>query len=340
MRRGESGKASRAHRPLTPGRDASDQGSEWVRNHSRPELARAISASQLYGNAKSAKLDCFSVEFSKNVAIVQRITGRGALAENPDLMMLEVLGWAGFEARQPQLRGGVVSSELPRRRVPAWTSLLLCCTLLLAACGSREQSRYRMTVDIETPAGVRSGSAVREVERYTPPNIPMLGEDRGGISVKGEAVSIDLTPKETIFALLTSENGDSDYAATLPDRALRSAIMPEDPRVLRNAQSAELWPNAPRTYRFANADRLPIFVRFRDIKDPLSLEVIKPEEFSQKLGSGYRLVRVRIELTEDPVTNNLKNKLNWIDDIKKYRSVKNNPFTTKLPREISGLRRD
>lgn len=232
-----------------------------------------------------------------------------------------------------------MSSVLPRRLLPAWMPLLLCCALLLAACGSREQNRYRMTVDIETPAGIRSGSAVREVERYTPPNIPMLGEDRGGVSVKGEAVSIDLSPKQTIFALLTSENGDSDYAANLPDRALRSAIMPEDPRELRNARSAELWPTAPRTYRFANADKLPMFVRFRDIGDPLSLEVIKAGEFSQKLGSGYRLVRVRIELTEAPVTRNLKKKLTWMDDIKRYRSVKSNTFTAKLPREISGLSR-
>lgn len=60
--------------------------------------------------------------------------------------------------------------------------------LLVTGCGSTEKFRYKMTVEVETPQGIKTGDAVREVTHSTPPPIPMLGESRPTWSVAGEAV--------------------------------------------------------------------------------------------------------------------------------------------------------
>lgn len=60
--------------------------------------------------------------------------------------------------------------------------------LLVTGCGSTEKLRYKMTVEVETPQGIKTGDAVREVTHSTPPPIPMLGESRPTWSVAGEAV--------------------------------------------------------------------------------------------------------------------------------------------------------
>jgi hypothetical protein len=68
-----------------------------------------ITASPLYGNAKSAKLDRFSIELLNKVAIIQRIVGRGALAEIPETMMLRASDKAAF--RRASSRESFLSAD-------------------------------------------------------------------------------------------------------------------------------------------------------------------------------------------------------------------------------------
>ncbi|WP_144243874.1 hypothetical protein [Sphingopyxis sp. MWB1] len=66
--------------------------------------------------------------------------------------------------------------------------------------------RYRLTAEVETPAGVRTGSSVIETIW-----------DRGlsGATVRGEAVAVDLPNGQTLFVLLrTADN--PDWAAGVP----------------------------------------------------------------------------------------------------------------------------
>src|SRR5688572_22804894 len=80
----------------------------------------------------------------------------------------------------------------------------------------RNTVRYRMTVEVETPEGLRTGSAVREVTlndgkswNWLPP-FAWFGEQRPQWRLKGEAVAVDLPSGQTLFVLLRSENGLSD----------------------------------------------------------------------------------------------------------------------------------
>ena len=68
----------------------------------KPEQLRewaAIFTPQLYGNAKSAKLDRFLVELLSKVAIIQGIGGRSA-----SKTMMKTLDKAGFQAHRRQAK--------------------------------------------------------------------------------------------------------------------------------------------------------------------------------------------------------------------------------------------
>jgi len=64
--------------------------------------------------------------------------------------------------------------------------------------------RYRVTVEIETPEGIKSGSAVRELSVGTPLiNLPDAGNPG---RIRGEAVVIDLGVIGKVFSLLPSQS--------------------------------------------------------------------------------------------------------------------------------------
>jgi hypothetical protein len=171
---------------------------------------------------------------------------------------------------------------------------------LLAACGSTERVRYKMTVEVETPQGLRTGFAVRESLYRTPPNIPMLGEDRGGVRVKGEAVAVDLPDGQTLFALLSAAKQDFDFAARIPDRFLGYG-KGAGPRLSR----ATLWPSA-------DESRVPLLVRFRDIADPTSIEKVEPHDLSKTFGPGIRLKSISVEICRFcDVTSGIEQRFAW-----------------------------
>jgi hypothetical protein len=72
--------------------------------------------------------------------------------------------------------------------------------LAVGACGEilPEKYRFRLTVEVVTPQGVRQGSNVYEI--WANPSIP--GSQRRIWGESGEAVAVDLPNGKTLFALL------------------------------------------------------------------------------------------------------------------------------------------
>ncbi len=175
-------------------------------------------------------------------------------------------------------------------------------SFLLSSCGSSERTRYKMTVEVETPQGLVSGYAVREIVRTTPPSIPMLGEDRGSVKVRGEAVAVDLPDGQTLFALLLSSTGGSDNAGFDIWSMLRQL----------DCDVIELWPNAARINAPIVLDPLPMLVRFRDIDDPTSVEQVDPADVAETLGEGYALKSIEISIADDRVTLEIEKRLEWL----------------------------
>ena len=175
---------------------------------------------------------------------------------------------------------------------------------------------YRMTVVIETPEGVKSGSSVRQISYHTEPHLGDVGGTYYSVS-KGDAVMVDLGPRGIVFALLRGQNGDEDYAHSV---------------ALSAFPSKELTPAG--TKIALNSDAYPLFATFSRLSDPKTLQVIDPradqlrkfgkdrgrKTFAEAFGDGVILKEISIEATTDPVTSTIEYKLPWLSQLSGYIS--------------------
>ncbi len=182
--------------------------------------------------------------------------------------------------------------------------LLIFCLLVVTGNYQWGSWNYRITVEIETPEGIKTGSAVRNV--YISKSPALFGENNDGnrIEVTGESVVIDLGERGHVFSLI---GGTSYYELLKAFPELRSGSWEEKinvgKRILKVGKTAEL-----KNYALG-------FVSFEDMKNPKSVRFIKGAQFNietQKIvpvddfelffGQGVRVHRVIIEVTDDPVT--------------------------------------
>ncbi|MFL6844355.1 MAG: hypothetical protein ACJ8ER_05695 [Allosphingosinicella sp.] len=239
----------------------------------------------------------------------------------------------------------MASTASTGRAVKRWAAigLLAAGTAWLAGCGTAGPGRlrYRMTVEVDTPEGVKSGSSVIE-------SIITQGQrfgDSSGISyaVKGEAVTVDLGGGQMLFVLLSGRDmAPADFQASLFHNALEGGAVATPP--LPRKYAAQEWreereaANSIRPVVVLNWNDYPTMVRFTDLEDPKTLTVVSPADLSNEFGNGVSIRRITIAVTDDPITDEIRNRLKWLDHLDRYRSDKQNPFTAQLPREISGLR--
>ena len=93
-------------------------------------------------------------------------------------------------------------------------NLSLALALALGSCGYRQESlHYRLTVEVETPEGVKTGSSVIGVDLSDTGKSAWLPPEALGVTaeLRGEAVAVDLPGGQVLFALLRAEQ-DSDAA--------------------------------------------------------------------------------------------------------------------------------
>ena len=57
---------------------------------------------------------------------------------------------------------------------------------------------------------------------------------------------------------------------------------------------------------------IPFLVRFRDEKDPKTVEAVDPSNLAASFGVGVRLKRVTMETTSDAVTTSIEKRLGWL----------------------------
>jgi hypothetical protein len=201
---------------------------------------------------------------------------------------------------------------LLRRQFLAQTAAALALPLALSGCHStprpQDVYRYKMTVEVETPQGPRTGSSVRELIYHANEGgwFP-LGESCASMTMQGEAVVVDIAPGQALFALLTGASGESDYASRIADRAI------VDPKTGtgwdRTPRRVELWPAAPKTPKLVNTDPRPQLVHFRDSRDPKSVAAVDPAHLDAAFGPGVRLKRITVQVTNEPVTRGIEGRL-------------------------------
>src|ERR1700736_2927068 len=157
---------------------------------------------------------------------------------------------------------------------------------------NRPGHKYRLTVEVETPEGVKSASGVMAVH-------PDRGYSRGGHTLtRGDAVLVDL-------------GGGINYVAL---RAYNAAG--------RKASFNEM---SRMTGVVAVTGALvPVLVTFTDLNDPGTAREVLPDEAEAGLGKGFHVGSISVEVVPnglwpldfggplgEPVTRGIEAKLPW-----------------------------
>ena len=196
------------------------------------------------------------------------------------------------------------------------SGLLTACKPALLQLGADDfpPVRYRLRADVETPAGTRSGSSVIEVT---------LNRSITNYKLHGEAVAVDLPGGQVLFVLLRSPT-NVDWAASLP-----GFVPPESnvaTQIFKERQAQEerqlAWIRADRAIHYVwggdvakdRAPYLPYLVRFRDLRDPKTVEQVDPLDLAKSFEPGYRLISLTAQSTDEAVTTGIEKRLGWLGD--------------------------
>lgn len=211
--------------------------------------------------------------------------------------------------------------------MPKLRHLLALLLLTLGSCGQLGGNtyRFRMTVAVDTPQGVRTGSSVYEVTAGNTGGI-LPEEAKRDWSVKGEAVAVNLPGGRTLFALLKTGAHFDDMMglsmATLhPDfKGAGYDVVGVARELARGA-----WPGPAEVA----AEDYPMLVTFDDVSNPMSIRRVYPSNLAATLGGGVRIKVITAELSNDSIPAEIVTHLDWLPRV--YELVRGKEFQ---PRDI------
>lgn len=185
----------------------------------------------------------------------------------------------------------------------------LLAALLLSACDlfaplTDESYRFRMTVEVDTPEGLRTGSSVYEVTAGNRTALlPEMADRHKGL--RGEAVAVDLPCGRTLFALLKTDNAfrtDLDHISMAAlDPAYNNDWVESADRISSGDGIVSPAVLEPEDY--------PMLVIFRRVGDPASVRLVNPSDLSGVFGEGFSLRRITVARTEDETVPTIARRL-------------------------------
>lgn len=185
--------------------------------------------------------------------------------------------------------------------------------------------RYRVTVEVDTPEGLKTGSSVIEVKTSRSGDHSIPSPNMLSYKVRGQAVTVDLGQRGKLFALLDS-NGYGVWAQgglemVVPPTPVEQATKMADEYGYRRARALAL--KGPQELpRHLASQRpppkpsdppaaYPTLVRFRDITNSKSIERVDPDNLAVTFGQGVKLRRITLERSYDPVTTGIEDNFKW-----------------------------
>jgi hypothetical protein len=182
--------------------------------------------------------------------------------------------------------------------------------LSLAGCGSaaKHTYRYKLTLAVETPDGVKSSFNVVERSEYKV-KYPHSGV-RG--STTGEALYLDLgANRKPLIGLLTRRVGSS-VEPYFPNEKTYFGVHYEWAGDRNPGLEALARSRGAKTLAMAD---LPELVTFPDPANPKTVMAVDPKDLQATLGPGITWRRMTIEITDDPVTTGIEQKLPWLTKV-------------------------
>jgi hypothetical protein len=185
----------------------------------------------------------------------------------------------------------------------------------VVGCGRVESYRYKLTLAVNTPDGVKRGSGVAEMEFFDV-GIPARGTMH---KLTGEAIYLDLGPgRRPLIALLTHHFHSKDVRVDpwVQDGGPTEHLL-ERLYGLKYAYPMTLLGYVSQIARMRGAHEispndLPNLVTFADINDPKTVMEIDPNDLQATLGAGVSWNKITFEITDEPITKAIVRKLPWI----------------------------
>jgi len=199
---------------------------------------------------------------------------------------------------------------------------------------NRPDHKYRLTIDIQTPDGIKSGSSVIAVYHAKDGGIiPGVG---GGTGIKGDAIFIDLGGGRNLVALL-AQGEHASYVDGMDGLAWRAFLAAGYSKPSAGTSTA---PDASPKILFSDVKNLtgtvpvtgpliPTLATFKDVNDPKSIVEVRSDDLTSVFGSGYRIQSLSLTMLPvglwpldfggflgEPVTKGIENKLPWISQLK------------------------
>jgi hypothetical protein len=179
---------------------------------------------------------------------------------------------------------------------------------------NRPAHKYRLTVEVETPEGRKSGSGVMAVHpdrSYT---------RRGQTRTLGNAVFVDLGQGKNLVALLAHVDNNKLVLDDMNYVALRAYAAAAGKRVPFSEMS-RMTGIVP-----VKGELVPVLVSFADPATPGSAKLVPPGDAEAVLGKGYRLQEISAEVVPngywpldfggalgEPVTRGIRARLPWLN---------------------------
>lgn len=178
---------------------------------------------------------------------------------------------------------------------------------------NRPGHKYRLTVEVTTPGGIRTGSGILAV-------VPDRGYSRGGrTTMRGEAVFVDLGHGKNLVALLAHRQDAKLDLDDINYVALRAYGAARGNRVSFNELNRQTGV-VP-----VQGDLVPVLVSFGDPADPGTARLVAGDHADAVLGDGYAIRGLNAEVVPnglwpidfggvlgEPVTRGIEAKLPWL----------------------------
>jgi hypothetical protein len=177
---------------------------------------------------------------------------------------------------------------------------------------NRPDHKYRLTIEVETPAGIRSASGVLAVH-------PDRSYSRGGhTTTKGDAICVDLGGGTNLVVLLVHVDHDRldldgiNYVALRAYSAARGRVSFNEMSRMSGAVPVQ-------------GALIPVLLTFADLAAAVTARNVAPDDLEAVFGRGYRLRAISAEVVPnglwpidlggslgEPVTRGLEAKLPWL----------------------------
>jgi hypothetical protein len=178
---------------------------------------------------------------------------------------------------------------------------------------NRPGHKYRLTVVVETPEGIKSASNVIAV-------FPDRGYSRGGHTrIGGDAIFLDLGSGKNLVSLLAHLDKSLDLDG-MNYLALRAYGAARGGRVSFREMS-QMSGAVPVT-----GELIPVMLTFADPGDPGSARLVAPDDMERTMGKGFRLHSMTAEVVPngwwpidfggrlgEPVTRGIETRLPWLN---------------------------